>query len=55
VIVELPAWLVALLVLTAGARGVLRDAVEHNGLLGLLKGNTLPRGQETEHDDSERP
>lgn len=34
----LPAWLVAVLVLSAGSRGVLRDLVEHHPSLG---GNRL--------------
>jgi hypothetical protein len=35
----LPEWLVVVLVLAAGARGVLRDLIEHDGLSGVLRGS----------------
>jgi hypothetical protein len=38
-LIELPAWLVAFLVAAATFRGVLRDAIEHDGLVGLLRGS----------------
>jgi hypothetical protein len=46
VTVELPAWLVGFLVAAATFRGVLRDAVEHDGLVGLFRGTDRTDGKE---------
>jgi hypothetical protein len=35
----LPEWLVAVLILATGARGVLRDLVEHDGIRGVVRGS----------------
>jgi hypothetical protein len=34
-----PDWVFVTIILAAGARGVLRDAVEHDGLLGMVSGS----------------
>lgn len=49
--VELPAWLVLVLVLSAGMRGVLRDLIEHNGLSGILRGSTGDEGSGSQDDE----